>query len=156
MINISNYIFEKLKINKDINDISILDKVFKDVYELVDTLNIYFRYDLEKPIKVINSEVCFRPINSNSNDGVYVREHFVIEFKNSKTKIRFGCNMANDKLVMQFVYYNPNPRGKYAYGHMRNEDGYRFGKYNFLEWLKNPLRESLKRITYNQFKIEDE
>ena len=156
MKDINNYILEKLHLSKDIDSSNILDKVYKDIYELVEDLNNYLNQDLAKPIKIVNTEVCFRPDSPYGRNGVYVKEHFMIEFNYSATRIRFGYRERDYGLVMQFIYYNPNQRSKYSYGYMRKEDGYKFGQDNFLEWLKKPKEIKLKRVIKDYFRLNDD
>ena len=146
------HITEKLHLNKDMDNKHPLDRIFKDIYELVDALNNYLDQDLAKPIKIINSEVCFRPDGPYGHNGVYVKEHFIIEFKYSATKIRFG-NQRNYGLVMQFIYRDGN---KPSYGYMRKQDGYKFEKDNFLEWLKNPENKKTSKPIIDYFRLEDD
>jgi hypothetical protein len=158
MKNINKFIIEKLKLTKGINSKMPLDKVFNDIYELVDALNRYFDDSLKNPIKVIKSEVVFRPDGPYGNSGVYVKEHFIIEFKKTGTRIRFGYRQKDYGLVMQFIYENLTRSGgkKYSYGDMRKFDGYKFGKDNFLQWLLNPENEKLKRVIIDYFNLKEE
>jgi len=151
MKDLNIYVTEKLRINKDSNIKYPLDKVFKNIYELVDALNSYFD-NLKKPIKVIKTETLFKPIGPYNKDGLYVNDHFMIEFSNSPTKIRFGYN-SKYGLTMQFIYRDGD---KPSYGYMRKFDAYKFGEDNFLDWLKNPNEKNTKRPIMNYFGIEEE
>jgi len=159
MKNINKFIIEKLKLTKGINSKMPLDKVFNDIYELVDALNRYFDDSLKKPIKVIPTEICFRPTGPYGNSGVYVKEHFIIEFKKTGTRIRFGYREKDYGLVMQFIYEKlarSSGSKKYSYGDMRTFDGYKFGKDNFLQWLLNPENERLKGVIVDYFNLKNE
>lgn len=133
MIQITEYLLGKGKPKVD----DLLDKKYNDVNELVDDLNVFFEGTLKKPIKVIKTKVVFRPKSMYSKDGIQVTDHFVIEFVNTKTKIR--CGHFHGTLMMQEVY--KDYKGNNAYGTITRFNGYEYGE-NFLEWLNSLNKET--------------
>lgn len=114
----------------------LLDKIYNDVNELVDDLNIYFEGNLKKPIKVIKTDVVFKPVSPYSKDGIHVVDHFTIEFTNTTSKLR--CGHFHGELIVQAVY--KDFKGNNAYGTNTRLHPYTYGT-NFLEWV-NSLKET--------------
>lgn len=126
MKTINEYLLSKNKSKVD----DLLNKNYKDIYELVDDLNIYLEDRLKKPIKVVKTETKFRPMSPYNNDGIIVQEHFMIEFNDTSSRVRFG-NFGGD-LMMQSIFRDW--KGKPDYGTITRYRPYKYGT-NFLEWL---------------------
>ena len=127
---LNEYLLSK---NKKHIEKELLDKRYTNVDDLVDDLNEYFGDNLKKPIKVVKSNVVFKPIGEYTKDGIWVEDHFMIEFNNISTRIRFGYHRSYG-LMSQVIYLTW--KGKNDYGDLYR-NGYQFGKDNFLEWIKS-------------------
>lgn len=126
MKQITEYLLSKNRLKVD----DLLDKKYSDIYELVDDLNIYLADRLKKPIKVIKTETKFKPMSPYTKDGICIKEHFIIEFNDTTSRVRFG-NFSGE-LMMQAIYRDW--KGKPEYGTITRFRAYKYGT-NFLEWL---------------------
>ena len=126
----------------------LLDKCYTDVYELVDDLNIWFSERLKKPIKVIKTDIVYRPISFFNNDGIHVINHFTVEFNDTTSKLRFG--IFNKDLMMQEIF--KSFKGNTKYGTLTRFNGYKFGT-NFLDWLNELNKESEWSTAVKLFKL---
>lgn len=159
MKQMNNYISEKLHINKDskftTGDVNMFDHTYKDIYELVDDLNEFFGDKLVKPIKVVNTKVVFRPDGPFGNSGIYVKEHFTIEFKHSATKIR--CGLRSDTgLHLQLIFKLISGKVKYGWMMPTNQcPEYHFGRSNFLEWLIDIVKIEEQKALAQYFNLDE-
>ena len=159
MKTINKYIVEKLHINKDTVSVHKLeiDAVFNSMSELADALNSYFSEKLSKPIKVVKSEVVFRPDGPYSKSGRYVGEHFMVEFKNTPSKIRFGIR-EDTGIQMQVIYKNTFSN-KVSYGDLYPDNfttQCHLGKDNFLSWLTDSKNAKEFNSILGYFNLKDE
>lgn len=151
-------ISEKLIINKDSRfefDKTLLDKKFSSMDELAEAFYEYFGSTLAEPIKVVKTEVVFRPVSQYSKDGRFVKDHFIIKFNTTPSQIRFGLRR-DTGLQMQIMYKDPI-NGKIHYGNLIPNNyttQYHFGD-NFLEWLTNSKNKKEFSIFLKYFKIEE-
>jgi len=127
-----NYIYERLKLTKDskVPGSDYLNKVYDNIQELVDDMNTNIS-DLEKPIKIMKSEITFRP-SASTCTSVRVQDHFDVKRKNQTAYFRFGIN--NNNLVYQKIgLFTSN----YKYhGRVHFIVPYKFKHDNFAEWIK--------------------
>lgn len=151
MRNINEYLSTKVKTQR-YDDPSLFDKNYDDIYELEHDLNLYFGERLKKPIKVVTTDVVFKPTSPYSKDGIYVKDHFMIELEKSGTKLRFGYHK-NYGLMMQEMW--KDYKGKTSVGTLTQNNAYKYGT-NFLDWLKTLQKDGHKwKAALELFKIED-
>ena len=133
MKTLKSIIQEKLIINKNISvKNKTIDKVFDNEEELVDTLNILFRDELAKPIKIDPKQIEWYADTNHSmitrvNHTFSIRKKEPIKYKDNLHVIRGG--LQEGKLILQGMYEK--------YLGDTTWERYKFGEDNFKEWIEN-------------------